>query len=86
MTEAGLSRIEEAKATGEWDAAELRENTDAIPDNLMKALNRRRGAVAAFRALPVSRKKQLLHWLHTAKRSQTKEKRIRAIVDEVLER
>ncbi len=86
MTEAGLSKIEAAKATGEWEAAKLRENTDAIPDNLKKALNRRKGAMAAFRTLPLSRKKQLLHWLYTAKRSQTEEKRIRAIVDEVLGR
>jgi uncharacterized protein YdeI (YjbR/CyaY-like superfamily) len=86
MTAAGLSRIEEAKATGEWDAARLRENTDAIPYNLKKALNRQKGAVAAFRTLPESRKKQLLHWLSTAKRRQTQEKRIRAIVDEVLGR
>jgi uncharacterized protein YdeI (YjbR/CyaY-like superfamily) len=86
MTEAGLARIEEAKATGEWDAARSREDTDTIPDNLKKALNRRKGAVAAFRALPMSRKKQLLHWLNSAKRPETEERRIRAILDEVLGR
>lgn len=84
MTEAGLAKVEEGKATGEWEAARSRENTDAIPPKLQKALHRRKGAVAAFRALPPSRKKQLLHWFNTAKRPQTQEKRIRAIVDEVV--
>lgn len=86
MTEAGLARITEAKANGEWEAASLREDADAIPPDLEKALSREKGALAAFRAFPASRKKQLLHWLAAAKRPQTQEKRIRAILDEVLGR
>lgn len=84
MTSAGLQKIKEAMENGQWEAAHLRENTDEIPEKLRKALSRRKGALAAFRAMGSARKKQLLHLLHTAKRSETERKRIQAIVDEVL--
>jgi uncharacterized protein YdeI (YjbR/CyaY-like superfamily) len=84
MTSAGLRKIKEAMENGQWEAAHLRENTDEIPERLRKALSRKKGALAAFRAMGPARKKQLLHWLQTARRSETERKRIQAIVDEVL--
>ena len=84
MASAGLQKTKEARENGQWEAAHLRENTDEIPERLRKALSKRKGALAAFRALGPSRKKQLLYWLQTAKRSETERKRIQAIVDEVL--
>jgi len=84
MTSAGLEKINEAMENGQWEAAHQRENTDEIPERLRKALSRRKGALAAFRAMGPARKKQLLYWLQTAKRSETERKRIQAIVDEVL--
>jgi uncharacterized protein YdeI (YjbR/CyaY-like superfamily) len=83
MTEAGLIKIAEAKENGQWDAAIRREQVDLIPPDLEKALRQRRGALAAYRALPASRKKRYIYWLQTAKRPATQRKRIEKIVEEV---
>jgi len=83
MTPAGLQKVQEAQASGQWDAALQREEVDAIPPDLYQALRRRKGAVAAYRALSPSRRKQLLYWLTSAKRAETRARRIQAIVDEV---
>ena len=84
MTEAGLASVADARRSGQWDIAIARERTEEIPPDLARALRRRKGATAAYRALADSRKKQLLHWLFTAKRAETRQKRIAAIVSEVL--
>jgi uncharacterized protein YdeI (YjbR/CyaY-like superfamily) len=85
MTEAGLEKVAEARRSGQWDLAIRRERTDLIPIDLDKALRRRKGALAGYRNLTNSRKKQLLHWLLTAKRQETRQGRIEAIVREVVE-
>jgi uncharacterized protein YdeI (YjbR/CyaY-like superfamily) len=84
MTEAGLKKVEEAKESGEWDAAIQREQVDIIPPDLEKVLRRKKGALAAYRALPDSRKKQFIFWIQSAKRQATKDRRIQSIVGEVL--
>lgn len=85
MTEAGLEKVVEAQQNGQWDVAIRIEQTDLIPDELEKALRREKGALAAYRKLAHSRKKQLLHWLLTAKMEDTRQRRIAAIVEEVSE-
>jgi uncharacterized protein YdeI (YjbR/CyaY-like superfamily) len=85
MTQAGWEKIADARQSGQWDAAIKREQTDVIPPDLAKALRRKKGAIAAYRSLTDSRKKQLLHWLFTAKRPETRQRRIEAIVREVSE-
>jgi uncharacterized protein YdeI (YjbR/CyaY-like superfamily) len=81
MTPAGLAKIEEAKASGEWDTASAREDVSAVPADLATALKRRKGAWKAFEAWAPSRKKMYLHWISSAKRAETREKRIRAVVE-----
>lgn len=80
MTPAGLQKIAEAKANGEWDAATAREEVDSIPTDLEDALGTS-GALAAFKRWPASRRKGYLYWLSSAKRPETRQKRIRTIVD-----
>jgi uncharacterized protein YdeI (YjbR/CyaY-like superfamily) len=80
MTGAGLERIAEAKANGEWDAATAREDTQTIPSDLAQALKKNKGW-ATFEKWPVSRKKQYLSWLKDAKRPETRQKRVWAIVE-----
>jgi uncharacterized protein YdeI (YjbR/CyaY-like superfamily) len=82
MTEAGLEKIAQARESGQWQAAIRREQTDVIPPDLEEAL-RQADAVDAYRDLTDSRKKQLLHWLFTAKRPETRQRRVAAIVKEV---
>ena len=83
MTEAGLQKVAEGRLSGQWEAAERREQVDLIPSDLEKALRRRKGAIGAYRSLAPSRRKQLLHWLMTSKRPETREERVEAIVEEV---
>ncbi len=81
MTAAGLSAVERAKSDGSWT---LLDDIDAlvIPDDLLAALARQPGAEDGFSALSVSRRKQLLYWIATAKRPATRARRIAEIVTE----
>ena len=83
MTEAGLTKVAEAQQNGQWDAAIRSEQTDLIPSDLEKTLHRRKGALAGYRSLPHSRKKQLLHSLFTAKNQATRARRTEAILQVV---
>ena len=60
MTEAGLSKIREAQANGEWRAATLREDTTNIPDDLRQALEANSQAQRNFDRLAPSHKRQYL--------------------------
>ena len=82
MTEAGAEKIADARQNGQWDAAIARERTDLIPADLQKALRRRKGALAGYRAMTDSRKKQFVHWLLTARNEATRKRRLEAIVKE----
>lgn len=86
MTEAGQQKIDEARANGQWEAAVRREQVDVIPGELQRALRKEEGGLAAYEALPDSRKKQYIYWLESAKREDTKQRRIQKIVEELLKR
>lgn len=83
MTTAGFQKIAEAKENGQWEAAIRREQVDVIPPDLEEALRQRRGALAAYRALPASRKKRYIYWLQSAKRPTTQQRRIEKIIEEI---
>jgi uncharacterized protein YdeI (YjbR/CyaY-like superfamily) len=84
MTEAGQVKITDAKENGQWAAAIRREQVEIIPKALERSLRRKKGGLAAYRGLPKSRKKQYIFWLQSAKREETKNRRIQKIVEEVL--
>ncbi len=84
MTAAGLEKIQEAKNNGQWEAAFRREKVDDIPSDLEAALRSEPGALEGYRKLRTARKKQLLYWLQTAKRPETVNRRIAAILLEAL--
>ncbi len=83
MTAAGLKAVAEAHQNGQWEAALQIERTDLIPTDVEKALRRRKGALAGYRSLSHSRKRQILRWLATAKSQGTRQRRIEAIIQEV---
>lgn len=83
MREAGQRKINEAKENGQWEAAVRREQVDIIPEELESVLRREEGGLAAYRALPDSQKKRYIYWLQSAKREETKQRRIQKIVEEV---
>lgn len=80
MTAAGLEKIAEAKANGEWEAATARENANATPADLAQALKKNK-AWTTYQKWPASRKKQYLYWLASAKKPATRQRRLRAIVE-----
>lgn len=84
MTPAGLAKIEAAKKDGSWAFLDAIDALD-IPSDLAEALGAAPAGSAgspraSFDAYSESIRKRLLYWLATAKRTATREKRIRTIV------
>lgn len=79
MTEAGLALVEAAKRDGSWDAYNAVEPL-TIPSDLEAALADNKAAGQNFAAFSASSKKQLLRYVASAKRPETRQKRIAQIV------
>ncbi len=75
MTDAGLRAVDIAKKNGAWT---LLEPVDAliVPADLESALNTSKPAREAYEALPKKAKRLLLYSLYTAKREETRAKRV----------
>ena len=84
MTEAGLKMVEIAKETGTWTASDEVENL-IIPDDLQVAFSENEMALGYFTAFSRSAKKMILAWLLSAKRPETRQKRIAEIVAKAAE-
>ncbi len=85
MTEAGLAKVREAKANGEWRAATLREDTTNIPDDLRQALKANSQARRNFDRLAPSHQRQYIYWITSAKTDKTRQRRIQETVRLVME-
>lgn len=85
MTTAGQAAIDDARENGQWEAAFRREQVDVVPEELVNALRKQEGALTAYQALPDSRKKRYIYWLQSAKREHTRRRRVKKIVEEVLD-
>lgn len=79
MTPAGLEKIERAKADGSWDALN---DADALRESpeLAAALDADVVARRHWDAFPPSARKQIIAWIGTAKRPQTRASRIERTV------
>jgi uncharacterized protein YdeI (YjbR/CyaY-like superfamily) len=75
MTSAGLAAVEIAKANGSWT---LLNDVEALvmPEDLVTALAEKPGAAEGFSALGESVRKMALYWIASAKRPDTRAKRI----------
>lgn len=81
MTEAGRRAVEVAKANGWWTIYDPIE--DMIePDDLADALDASPAARTAWDAFPPSARKQMLWWVATAGKPETRARRIAKIVAE----
>lgn len=80
MTQAGYASIERAKENGSWSVLDEVEAL-IIPYDLESALNEYEGAMEYFSGLSKSVKKMMLYWLMSAKRPETREKRMLEIVE-----
>lgn len=75
MTNIGLKKIEAAKQDGSWTALDEIEVL-TIPTDLKQALETNEIAKGNFEAFSNSSKKNILFWIDTAKRPETRSKRI----------
>ncbi len=80
MTKAGLNVIETAKQNGSWNILDDVEEL-VIPKDLEKAFKVHKGSKAYFTGLSKSVKKAILQWLVSAKREETRQKRINEIAE-----
>ena len=80
MQEAGYESVEIAKENGSWTVLDGIEALD-MPEELQKALAQHEGATAFFDNLSKSAKKILLHWVYSAKREETRQKRVLEIAE-----
>ena len=75
MTDAGRRLVEIAKTDGGWtrlDAVEALE----VPEDLAEAFAAHPGSAAAWEGFPRSVKRGVLEWIVTAKRAETRAKRV----------
>jgi uncharacterized protein YdeI (YjbR/CyaY-like superfamily) len=75
MTPAGLEKVEAAKQDGSWNALDAIEALE-IPPDLGAALAGYAAAQGHFDAFPRSVKRGILEWIATAKKPETRAKRI----------
>ncbi len=80
MKPAGLKAIESAKQDGRWDAAYAPQSKAAVPDDLQAELDRNAKAKAFFTTLDSVNRYAILHRIHTAKKAETRAKRIEKFV------
>lgn len=84
MEEAGYKSIEIAKENGSWT---ILDGVEAliIPEDLKEEFANHEGSMEYFESLSKSVKKILLHWIVSAKRKETRQKRILEIVENASE-
>lgn len=75
MAAPGQAAIDLAKRTGTWDALAAAED-GVIPDDLQQALDANAAAAANFAGFSHSARVAILSWIETAKRPETRAKRI----------
>jgi uncharacterized protein YdeI (YjbR/CyaY-like superfamily) len=77
MTEHGLKKVEAAQLSGSWESPLQKPKLDfTMPAEFAEALQDNPKAESAFKDLSASHQKQYLAWIITAKRPETKKKRI----------
>jgi uncharacterized protein YdeI (YjbR/CyaY-like superfamily) len=81
MQPSGLAEVERAQADGRWDAAYASSSTVTVPPDLQAALAANRKAGDFFATLNAQNRFAMLFRIHTAKKPETRAKRIAQYVD-----
>jgi len=81
MTPAGLKEVEAAKADGRWAAAYDSPANATVPPEFVKELARNPKAKQFYATLNKTNLYAIAYRLQTAKRAETKSKRIKLIID-----
>ncbi len=85
MTKAGYKIIETAKQNGSWTILDQVEEL-IIPEDLEKEFQKRNGSKDYFLSLSKSSRKSILYWIVSAKRQETRLKRIVEIAELALQK
>ncbi|MES2510693.1 MAG: YdeI/OmpD-associated family protein [Pseudomonadota bacterium] len=81
MQAAGLREIERAKEDGRWDAAYASQKNMEVPADLLAALAKKPKAGKFFEQLDSRNRYAVLLRLHSAKKAETRERRLQTFVD-----
>lgn len=80
MRPAGIAAVEAAKADGRWAAAYASSRNAAPPEDFLRELRKSRKAEAFFQTLNKANVYAIVYRLETAKKPETREKRMKAIL------
>jgi len=80
MQPSGRAQVEAAKADGRWDRAYDSPATAAVPIDFLRELRRHKGALAHFRTLSRANVFAIVYRLQTAKRPETRTRRLALLV------
>jgi uncharacterized protein YdeI (YjbR/CyaY-like superfamily) len=83
MTPAGFVTINKAKANGKWSKAYSSITKPAIPKDLEKFLKENEPAWMNFQEFSNSTKLRYIYWVNTAKKEETRRRRISAVVKKI---
>lgn len=83
MAPAGLKEVMAAKQDGRWAAAYESFGSAAVPDDFLKQLARNKKANAFFATLNKTNLYSIAYRLQTAKKPETREKRVKAIIEKL---
>jgi uncharacterized protein YdeI (YjbR/CyaY-like superfamily) len=81
MTEAGMARVDEAKKSGEWFKSKIVPKNLIMPAFIEEALTKNKKASKNFNKLAESYKKLYVRWISSAKREETRLRRLEEAID-----
>jgi len=81
MKAAGMEQIEAAKKDGRWTAAYDSQADATFPEEFLRALSKHKKAQAFFESLSKSNKYAIAYRLQTAKKVETRERRMKMILE-----
>jgi len=80
MKKSGFETINVAKQNGKWDASYSSKDVPIIPKDLEKALKQNKLAWKNLNKFSNSKRLQFIYWVNSAKKNETKQKRINEVV------
>ena len=80
LTEAGIVKVREAKASGLWDKPDRPQISSSLPRELESSLAKNKKAKSFFDQLAPSYQNRFIGWISSAKRQETKVRRLREAI------
>ena len=80
MTESGMRLVNIAKQNGKWDEAIKSQLNYVLSINLLEILKKDKTAFATYEKLPPSQKNEYASWIISAKKEETKIRRIEKMI------